>query len=55
MMKDAGHFDQIKRLRVLDKDLVPFASSYDVRALAESSHRADVYMIIFHSRLRLLS
>ena len=31
MMKDAGHFDQIKRLRISDKDLVPFSAAYDVR------------------------
>jgi hypothetical protein len=31
MMKDAGHFDQIKRLRILGEDLVPLAAAYDVR------------------------
>ena len=34
MMKGAGHFDQIKRLRISDKDLVPFIATYDVRNLA---------------------
>lgn len=34
MMKDAGHFDQIKKLRIADKDLVPFTVAYDVRNLA---------------------
>jgi len=33
MMKDAGHYDQIKRLRVSDKDLIPFSAAYDVRNL----------------------
>lgn len=30
-MKDAGHLDQIRRLRISDKDLDPLAAAYDVR------------------------
>jgi len=33
MMRDAGHFDQIKRLRIAENDLVPFTAAYDVRDL----------------------
>jgi len=36
MMRDAGHYDQIKRLRVSDKDLVPLSAAYDVRNLIEA-------------------
>ena len=42
MMKDAGHFDQIQRLRILDKDLVPFVAAYDVRELIGSFYPTDV-------------
>ena len=55
MMKDAGHFSQLKRLRILDKDLVPFAAAYDVRELVKSFHCTDVCMIVFRYRLHLLS
>ena len=36
MMKEAGHLDQIKRLRISDKDLVPFTAAYDVSNLVQS-------------------
>ena len=36
MMKEAGHFDQLKKLRISDKDLVPFTAAYDVRAIVQS-------------------
>jgi len=50
MMKDAGHFDQIKRLRISDKDLVPFTAAYDVRNLAKS-FSVIMCSLIFHFRL----
>lgn len=31
MMKEAGHLDQLKKLRISDKDLAPFTTAYDVR------------------------
>lgn len=42
MMRDAGHFDQIKKLRILDKDLVHLADAYDVRTVVASFHRTDL-------------
>lgn len=55
MMKDAGHFDQIRRLRILDGDLVPFVAAYDVREVVKLFHCTDVCMATFHSRLHLPS
>jgi hypothetical protein len=51
MMKDAGHFDQIKRLRPSDKDLVAFTPAYDVRNLVEPFKRPNNYSPIFDFRL----
>jgi hypothetical protein len=54
MMKDAGHFDQIRRLRVSDKDLSPFTAAYDVRKLVGSSHNSGVCAYIYF-RLHLFN
>ena len=54
-MKDAGHFDQIKRLRVSDKDLVPFSTAYDVRNLAAPFKCSNDRPLIFDFRLHFLS
>lgn len=51
MMKDAGHFDQIKRLRLSDKDLVALTPAYDVRNLVEPFKRSKNYSLIFNFRL----
>ena len=43
MMKEAGHFDQLKKLRVSDKDLVPFTAAYDVRNLVQSFETCSIF------------
>ena len=52
MMKDAGHFDQIKRLRISDKDLAPLTAAYDVRTVVEPLECSDIYSLIFYFRPR---
>lgn len=55
MMKDAGHFDQIKRLRISEKDLVSFTPAYDVCNLAELSRCSNSCPLIFDFRLHFPS
>jgi len=50
MMKEAGHFDQLKKLRVSDKDLIPFTTAYDVRNLVQSFTTSNICSLI--SRFR---
>ena len=52
MMKDTGHFDQIKRLRLSDKDLVAFIPAYDVRNLVQPFKRSNNYSLVFDFRPR---
>lgn len=47
MMKDAGHFNQIKKLRISDKDLVPFTAAYDVRNAVVPSKRSNICSLVF--------
>lgn len=51
MMKDAGHFNQVKRLRVSDKDLVSFSAAYDVRNLVEPFKCPNNCSLVFGFRL----
>ena len=50
MMKEAGHFDQLKKLRISDKDLIPFTPAYDVRTLVQSFETCNICSCISHSR-----
>lgn len=51
MMKDTGHFDQIKRLRIPDKELVPFTAAYDVRNFMKSLRSFGIHPLISYFRL----
>jgi len=44
MMKEASHFDQLKKLRISDKDLVPFTATYDVGAIVQSVKTYNIYL-----------
>lgn len=50
MMKETGHLDKVKKLRISDKDLARFAAAYDVRNLVESLHSVGTYSLTFHLR-----
>ena len=55
MMKEASHFDQVKRLRISDKELVPFTAAYDVRNLVKLSNHSNTCSLTPYLRLHFPS